>query len=159
VEFNNLEAQTNELKENYRLYAQKRDQAQIEDAMDAHNLMNVAMAQRPTLAYVAARPKPLLNALLGAVTSQFLGLCAVYFAEIGRNTIATPRELETISRYPVLATVPQLPSLLEPTPPKEARMGKWNVVPFAISHVRRRLRYGLVSLRKVSRAWKSASQG
>jgi uncharacterized protein involved in exopolysaccharide biosynthesis len=159
VEFNNLEAQTNELKENYRLYAQKRDQAQIEDAMDAHNLMNVAVAQRPTIAYVAARPKPLLNALLGAVTSLFLGLCAVYFAEIGRNTVATPRELEAISRYPVLATVPQLPSLFESAPPKEARIGKGNVLPLAISYLRRRLRYGLVSLRRVSRAWKSASQG
>jgi hypothetical protein len=159
VGFNNLEAQANELKENYRLYAQKRDQAQIEDAMDEHNLMNVAVAQRPTLTYLAARPKPLLNALLGGVTSLFLGLCAVYFAEIGRNTIATPRELDAISRYPLLATVPQLPLLAEATPPKETRMGKWNVLPFAIPYVRRRLRYGLLSFKKASRAWKSVSQG
>jgi len=159
VGFNNLEAQANELKENYRLYAQKRDQAQIEDAMDEHNLMNVAVAQRPTLAYLAARPKRLLNALLGSVTSLFLGLCAVYFAEVGRNTIATPRELEAISRYPLLATVPQLPSLTAATPPKETRMGGWNVLPFAIPYVRRRLRHGLASFRRASRAWKSASQG
>jgi len=127
--------------------------------MDEHNLMNVAVAQRPTLAYLAARPKRLLNALLGSVTSLFLGLCAVYFAEVGRNTIATPRELEAISRYPLLATVPQLPSLTAATPPKETRMGGWNVLPFAVPYVRRRLRHGLASFRRASRAWKSASQG
>jgi len=30
----------------------------------------------------------------------------VYLAESGRTTVATPRELDGISRYPILATVP-----------------------------------------------------
>src|SRR5207302_2008700 len=104
VQFNNLEAQANQAKQNYDLYAQKRDQAQIEDAMDERKLLNVAVAQQPTLSYGAVSPKPISNAVLGAVTSIFLALCAVYLAESGRNTIATPRELDGISRYPVLAT-------------------------------------------------------
>jgi hypothetical protein len=108
VQFNNLDARANQLKESYQLYAQKRDQAQIEDAMDEQKLMNIAVAQHPTLSYVVTRPKPLLNALLGAVTALFLGLSAVYFAETGRTTIATPRELDAVSRYPLLATVPLL---------------------------------------------------
>ena len=108
VKFNNLQARADELKENYELYVQKRDQAQIEDAMDEQKLMNVAVAQQPTLSYVAERPKPVTNALLGAVTSLILGMCAVYFAETGRATVATPREMEGVSRYPVLATVPKI---------------------------------------------------
>jgi uncharacterized protein involved in exopolysaccharide biosynthesis len=69
VEFNNLDARANQAKQNFELYAQKRDQAQIEDAMDEQKLINVAVAQKPTLSYAAVTPKPVSNAILGAVTS------------------------------------------------------------------------------------------
>jgi uncharacterized protein involved in exopolysaccharide biosynthesis len=108
AQFNNLQAQANELKENYELYLQKRDQAQIEDAMDEHKLLNVAVAQQPTLSFLPVHPRPKLNLALGALTALFLGVCVVYFAETSRRTIATPRELESLSRYPVLATVPHV---------------------------------------------------
>lgn len=119
VQFNNLETQVKERQQNYELYAEKRDQSQISDAMDDRGLMNVVVAEQPTLSYMPARPKPLLNAVLGMVTALFLGLCMVYLAEAGRNTVATPRELEAASRYPVLATLsytsPQLGEVLEGT--------------------------------------------
>jgi uncharacterized protein involved in exopolysaccharide biosynthesis len=105
VQYNNLEAQVKERRENYDLYAEKRDQSLISDAMDERGLMNVVVAQQPTWSYLPARPKPLANAMLGAVTALFLGLCAVYVAEAGRTTVATPRELDLASRYPVLATL------------------------------------------------------
>jgi uncharacterized protein involved in exopolysaccharide biosynthesis len=120
VEFNNLEAHAKQLKENYELYAQKRDQAQIEDSMDEQKLMNVGVAEQPTLSYVAVKPKPVTNILLGFVTALFLGFCAVYFAEMGRNTIATPRELDSLSRYPVLATVPLVTSWTNQIPARSA---------------------------------------
>jgi uncharacterized protein involved in exopolysaccharide biosynthesis len=113
VQFNNLEAQANRLKDNYELYAQKRDQAQIEDAMDEQKLMNVTVAQQPTLSYEVARPKRLSNILLGVVTSLFLGFCALYLAEAFRNTIATPREFDRLSRHPLLATVPRISAWAE----------------------------------------------
>jgi uncharacterized protein involved in exopolysaccharide biosynthesis len=108
VQFNNLEAQANRLKENYELYAQKRDQAQIEDAMDEEKLLSVTIAQQPTLSHEVARPKRLTNILAGLVVSIFLGLCLMYFTEISRSTIATPREFDLFSRHPLLATVPRV---------------------------------------------------
>jgi len=111
VQFNNLEAQVDELKDNYQLYLEKRDQTQIEDAMDEHKLLNVAVAQQPTLLYTTVHPKVIVNALLGGVSGLFFGFCVVYFAEVGRKTIATPRELDAVSRYPVLATVPLMEAL------------------------------------------------
>jgi uncharacterized protein involved in exopolysaccharide biosynthesis len=108
VQFNNLETQANRLKDNYELYSQKRDQAQIEDAMDEEKLMNVTVAQQPTLSYEVARPKRLTNILVGAVTSLILGLCVLYLSETSRNTIATPREFDRFSRHPLLATVPRI---------------------------------------------------
>jgi uncharacterized protein involved in exopolysaccharide biosynthesis len=152
VQFNNMEAQVNELKENYRLYAQKRDQAQIEDAMDDHNLINVAVAQRPTLAYVAERPRPLLNALLGSVTAIFLGLCVVYFAEMGRNTIATPRELDGISRYPLLATVPQMLTSTLGKTTNRTGTSVWRALPSGVPYSKRRLRYAWLSFRRATKA-------
>jgi len=108
VQFNNLDAHAIQAKQNYELYSQKRDEAQIEDAMDEQKLINVAVAQQPTLSYVAVAPKPISNAMLGAVTSLFLALCAVYLSESGRSTVATPRELDGASRYPVLACIPRI---------------------------------------------------
>jgi hypothetical protein len=35
-------------------------------------------------------------------------LCAVYLSESGRSTVATPRELDGASRYPVLACIPRI---------------------------------------------------
>jgi uncharacterized protein involved in exopolysaccharide biosynthesis len=107
AQFDNLRARADELKANYQLYVEKRDQAQIEDAMDAQNLTNVAVVQQPTFSYVQVAPRRRLNMLLGFVTAVFLGICAVYFADTGRETIATPRELDHLSPYPVLATMPQ----------------------------------------------------
>src|SRR5579863_46965 len=110
VQFNNLQSHADEMKANYELYAEKRDQAQSEDAMDAHKLLNVAVAEEPTFSSVQDSPKVALNIILGTFTALFLGLSAVYFAELGRHTIATPRELDALSRYPVLATLPLLPA-------------------------------------------------
>jgi len=106
VQFNNLEEQVKVRKQNYELYAEKRDQSQIADAMDQQGLTNVVIAQQPTRSYRPARPKRLINAMLGAVTAFFVGICSVYVAEAGRNTVATPRELDAASQYPVLATLP-----------------------------------------------------
>jgi polysaccharide biosynthesis protein PslE len=106
VPFNALEEKADQARSNYELFAQKRDQAQIEDAMDERKLLNIAVAESPTSAFKPSSPKPLLSAALGLLTALFLASGTVYFAESSRTTVATARELESISRYPVLATAP-----------------------------------------------------
>ena len=106
VPFNGLEEKADQARSNYELFAQKRDQAQIEDAMDERKLINIAVAESPTSAFKPASPKPLLNAALGLLTALFLAAGTVYFVESSRTTVATARELESLSRYPVLATAP-----------------------------------------------------
>jgi succinoglycan biosynthesis transport protein ExoP len=106
--FNQLQSKADDLKENYQLYVQKRDQATIEDAMDESKLLNVAVAERPTLSFTPVKPKPLTNFALGLVSAVFLGLCAVYLSEMSRNTFGNATELENLSRLPVLATLPCL---------------------------------------------------
>jgi len=106
VDFTTLQQKVTELQANYQLYAEKRDEAQMADAMDQQHLLNVAVVELPTLSSRPTKPLVLNNLIMGAFTAVFLGLCVIFFAEMGRDTIASPQELEAISRYPVLATIP-----------------------------------------------------
>jgi uncharacterized protein involved in exopolysaccharide biosynthesis len=108
VEFSTLRQKVTDLENNYQLYTQKRDEAQMEDAMNENRLLNVAIAQSPTFAMTPFRPKPVIDMALGTLTAMFLASFMVFFTEMGRTTIATPRELDKLSRYPLLATVPSV---------------------------------------------------
>ncbi len=106
LNYNALQEQVEQARNNYETFSQKRDQSNIEDAMDEHKLVNIAVAENPTLNYTQTAPRPLLYMTLGMLTALFLGTSAVYFAESFRITIATPRELALTTRHAVLATIP-----------------------------------------------------
>jgi uncharacterized protein involved in exopolysaccharide biosynthesis len=106
VAFTTLRQKVTDLSNNYQLYAQKRDEAQMADAMNENRLLNVAVQQNPTYSVVPFRPRPLVDVVLGGFTAIFLASFMVFFAEVGRDTIANQGELEAISRFPVFATVP-----------------------------------------------------
>jgi uncharacterized protein involved in exopolysaccharide biosynthesis len=108
VEYTTLQSRVTELEGNYQLYTQKKNEAGIADAMNRQQLVNVAIAEQPTFSNKRVKPQIAVNLALGLFTGLFLGGCAVFFAEVGRETIAAPWELEEISRAPVLATVPLL---------------------------------------------------
>ena len=106
VAFNTLQQRVTDLQNGYQLYTQKRDEAQMADAMNENRLLNVAVQQVPTYSVIPYHPKPLMDATLGAFTAIFLACFAVFFAEVGRDTFANAGELEAVSIYPVFATVP-----------------------------------------------------
>lgn len=106
VAFTTLRQKVTDLENNYQLYTQKSNEAQMADAMNENRLLNVAVQQNPTFSVIPYRPKPLTDMVLGGFTAIFLASFMVFFAEVGRDTIATPFELERVSQLPVLATVP-----------------------------------------------------
>jgi uncharacterized protein involved in exopolysaccharide biosynthesis len=118
LEYSSLQEAVLQAKTNYETFAQKWDQEQIEDAMDGHRLSNVALAEAPTSSYRPFSPRPLMNIALGFVTSAFLVGGLLYVLETFRTTIAIPRELDALSRFPVLATIPKFsePSVLRDEP-------------------------------------------
>jgi capsular polysaccharide biosynthesis protein len=81
-------------------------EAQTANAMAQQELVDVAIAERPTYSAKPYRPLVLANLSIGLFTALFLAFSAVFFAEIRRDTVATPHELEVISSAHVLATVP-----------------------------------------------------
>jgi len=101
-----LERQVKELKENYQLFAKKRDEALITDALDKQKISNVSIAETPFSPSLPSSPNRKLNLLLGLFLAAFLGVGSGIGAEFLRDTVHTPHELEGISKYPVLATVP-----------------------------------------------------
>jgi len=106
LKYNELQEKVDQARNNFEVFSQKRDQSNIEDAMDEHKLVNIAIAESPTLNFTQMAPKPLLYSVLGILSALFLAASVVYFAESFRSTIATSRELSLASRYPVLATIP-----------------------------------------------------
>ncbi len=123
VEYNTLLARVTELQGNYQLYSQKRTEAQMSNAMDQEQLVNVAIAERPTFSPTPSSPKIGLTLGMGAFAALFFAACSIFFAEMGRDTIAAPFELEALSVFPVLATVPLLPSGFLPPAPRDPRSG------------------------------------
>jgi uncharacterized protein involved in exopolysaccharide biosynthesis len=106
VPFDTLRQKVADLQNNYQLYTQKRDEAEIADAMNASRLLNVAVAQSPTYSVMPSRPEPLVDMVLGTFTALFFASFMVFFAEIGRNTFASPAEVERTLRFPVHTEVP-----------------------------------------------------
>ena len=104
--FKSLQHDVSEAENNYQLYVQKRDAAQIADAMDLHDLLNVAVVQYPTYSPTPVHPKPLRDTILAVISTLFVGAFMVFLSENGRRSFSTAYELEQVSRFPVLATIP-----------------------------------------------------
>lgn len=106
VQYDELTRRVQESESNYKAFAEKRDEAQIADAMDQQKLLNVAIAEPPTSSAIPVRPRHLINLVLGFFTAFFLACCAVFLAEVSRQDICTPSELQAWGGFPVLATTP-----------------------------------------------------
>jgi capsular polysaccharide biosynthesis protein len=78
----------------------------VASALDKQKISNVSLAETASLPTLPAGPNRAVNILLGLFLAGFVSLGACAGAEFMRNTVHTPRELETASKYPVLATTP-----------------------------------------------------
>jgi uncharacterized protein involved in exopolysaccharide biosynthesis len=105
AQFDRLRSQSEQAEANFEAFVEKRDRARVEDAMDARRLLNVSIMEHPTISYLPAKPRPVLNMLLGLPTALLLVAATLYLLEAGRSTFSTPAELEASLRQPVLATI------------------------------------------------------
>jgi uncharacterized protein involved in exopolysaccharide biosynthesis len=106
VQYNELSRRVQECDSNYKAFSEKRDEAQIADAMDRQKLLNVAIAEPPTSSGISVRPRRLVNLALGLFTAFFLACSTVFLAEVSRQNVCTPGELQAWGGYAVLATTP-----------------------------------------------------
>jgi uncharacterized protein involved in exopolysaccharide biosynthesis len=107
-----LQQRVMELEESYKAFVQKRDNSLMSDLMDEKQWLNVAVIQYPTLSLGPSHPQPKRDLILGLFAAVLLGCCAVFLFETMRQQVSTPAELEGVSRYPVLASIPYAPSAI-----------------------------------------------
>lgn len=102
-----LERKVQDLRLNTDTYAQKRDEANIEDELDRKRIIDVAVAQEPTISVQPVQPHRVKTMALGALVSCFLSCAFVLISEAMRETAMTPHELDAMVSCPVLATIPE----------------------------------------------------
>jgi uncharacterized protein involved in exopolysaccharide biosynthesis len=91
--------------DNYLLYQRKLEEARISDALDKQRILNVSLAETPSVPVLPAHPVWAYG-LLGALLACMLGGFAVFAAEYTDNTFRTPDELRAFLQVPVLAALP-----------------------------------------------------
>ncbi len=106
VVHDNLTRQVTKAEDSYNLYAKKQEESRIADALDAQKISNVSIAEAPTVPKTPFKSDRSMTAVLGIIAGLFLGLGSAFVAELNRETVHTPRELEAMTGVPVLATVP-----------------------------------------------------
>jgi len=92
--------------ENYLLYLRKSEEARISDALDAHRMVNVTVAEAP---FVPALPShsPTFFAGLATIAMLTLSFGLIWGLEHMDRTFHTPRELEAYLGIPVLVAIPR----------------------------------------------------
>jgi uncharacterized protein involved in exopolysaccharide biosynthesis len=121
--YNALQHRVAELDQNYQLYLQKRDEAQMAEVMNEHQVLNVAVAQMPTFSTTPVSPKPLRDGVLTVATGLLLASFTVFMVHNSRRPADRDRvvlNLEPVKSYRRLVFVPSRPDAMDdPSPPLE----------------------------------------
>ncbi|HLI77026.1 MAG TPA: hypothetical protein VKV02_08775 [Acidobacteriaceae bacterium] len=88
----------------YALYAQRRDEARISEALDHQKLFNVAVLQEPSASLEPVRPKPLLYLSSAFLFAVLLGVALAIYADLAGGQVHTPAQLDAWTGTRTLAT-------------------------------------------------------
>ncbi len=106
----NLNRLIKDSEDNYLLYARKREEARITDALDKQKIANVAVAE-PSSIPLLPQPRVSGVSITGFLLCSALILGSAFLIGVRRKTVYTPWELEGLTYVPVLATVPSQPGV------------------------------------------------
>jgi len=104
--YNTLQHRVAELDQNYQLYVQKRDEAQMTEVMNEHQVLNVAVAQMPTFSTIPVSPRPLRDGVLTVGTGLFIASFVVFLVHNNRRAADEIPIRGSLPRYPLLVSVP-----------------------------------------------------
>ena len=92
--------------ENYLLYQRKEEEARINDALDRGGILNVAIAEPPTVPALPARPL-VFYCLLGVLLATTGSIGLAFTSDFLDTSFRTPDEVSSFLGSPVLASIPQ----------------------------------------------------
>ena len=93
--------------ENYLVYARKREEARISDALDAQRIVNVAVAEEATLPTQPSSPRGALLLLVGTGLAGLLSVGLAFIKDYLDPSFRTPSEVQARLGLPVLASMPR----------------------------------------------------
>jgi uncharacterized protein involved in exopolysaccharide biosynthesis/Mrp family chromosome partitioning ATPase len=104
--FDDLNRRYQEVQKNYEIYASKRDEARISEALDSQKMFNVSLVQRPVSTSTPVRPKPIPYLLAGFVFGLCLASIIALYADRSSELIYSPEELDAVTQMLGLASIP-----------------------------------------------------
>jgi uncharacterized protein involved in exopolysaccharide biosynthesis len=91
--------------DNYLLYERKREEARIGEALDQTHILNVSIAEKPSIPSVPAL-SPMIIGLFGTMLAFAASAGLVFMLERMDSSFRTPAEVESVLNLPLLAAVP-----------------------------------------------------
>ncbi len=88
----------------YTLYAQRRDEARISEALDRQKLFDVAVLQAPVASTEPVRPQPVLYMITALAFAVLLGTLLAVYADLAGGQVHTPAQLDMLTGTRTLAT-------------------------------------------------------
>jgi uncharacterized protein involved in exopolysaccharide biosynthesis len=92
--------------ENYLLYQHKQEEARMTDALDRTRIVNVVIAEQPSVPTLPSN-SPWITLLLGMLLASSVSVALAWALEYVDVTFRTPAEVFSELNVPVLAAVPQ----------------------------------------------------
>jgi uncharacterized protein involved in exopolysaccharide biosynthesis len=92
---------------NFLLYLNKREEARISDAMDSKRILNVAIAEAPTLPALPVH-SPWFFVQIGTLLAVVLSTAAAFVFDYMDPTLRTADETRKVLAIPVLAAMPKM---------------------------------------------------
>lgn len=104
AKYNELQRKLGQSQDDYKLYAQKRDEAQVSEALDNAKMFDVTLVQQPIASAEPVRPKPVLYMAVGIAFAVFLGILLALYADTSAEQVFTPSQLDQLSGLRTIAT-------------------------------------------------------
>ena len=92
--------------ESYLTYLHKQEESRMSDALDQHQIVDVAVAEAATVPYLPVF-SGLAETMLGLLLAIFLSIGMAYAADHWDHSFRTPEEVEGCLQMPVLAAIPK----------------------------------------------------
>ena len=93
--------------QNYIVYARKREEARISNALDARRILNVAIAEQATVPLEPSGPSGMMLLLLGVFVAGLASVALACAADYVDPSFRTPAEVEAFLGTPAIASIPR----------------------------------------------------
>jgi uncharacterized protein involved in exopolysaccharide biosynthesis len=91
---------------NFLLYLNKREEARISDALDSKRIVNVAIAEAPTVPALPTR-SPWFLLEIGTLLAVLISAASAFVADFIDPSLRSPADVEKILHIPILAAMPR----------------------------------------------------